>query len=371
MMRSKEQMDKLNAFINSIDDHNAPPAPITYRVWNCPKCKLLFSTIKYGWSSRWRTIERSDGKLESTNERVPTWIKCPHCKSAIDFDKFSSSEDHKEQFFKGNQVLDRAPLYLLLDPSDFMTLGQTLRTTESSEHNFYLQAWHRFNDLRENETRWNLTSQDIEFLDLILSNLSDGGRQQALYKAEILRELGRFEDARTTLDRDFYEETYESQAEQIMRAIERSDMQPFTFQSKERDGNYEFKMAWRTRRYVSEVPEDTDVILDPPIFKIKNRDWWIKVLGMLSHNWALIEENSDKTATVFFFQDTPEPLRPAVIDSFNFENIEEAQIGLRRNQFSPLKNTPGPWLSDVPKGHFFDNRSSGNLIYSKLGYWED
>jgi len=63
--------------------------------------------------------------------------------------------------------------------------------------------------------------------------------------------------------------------------------------------------------------------------------------------------------------------RPGVLDSVHFESIEKAQQGLRRNQLSLLKKTPGPWLGDVPKGHFYDKRSVGNLIYSKLGYWEN
>ena len=89
------------------------------------------------------------------------------------------------------------------------------------------------------------------------------------------------------------------------------------------------------------------------------------------HNWALVEENFDNSATVYFFQDTPESSRPAVIDSLNFSNVEDAFEGLEKNHFSLLKKTPGPWLGDVPKGHIYDNRSAGNLIYSKLGYWQD
>ena len=321
-----------------------------------------------------RTFGRSDGKVDSNSKRVPNWIFCPHCKSPIDFYNPLIFEDKEEQLIEGSQALDKAPLHLLLEPSDFINLANSFNSEQEDIQKFYLYAWHRFNDLREIENRWTLTDKDGEFLKLILSRLIDGGGQQSLYKAELLRELGRFEEAIKALDREFCEEELESHAEQIMRAVELADDKPFLFASKERDGNFEFMMAWRTRRYVPEILDELDgidKILNPPIFKISNRNWWVKILGMLSHNWALVEENFDNSATVYFFQDTPEQSRPAVIDSLNFSNIEDAFEGLEKNHFSLLKKTPGPWLGDVPKGHIYDNRSAGNFIYSKLGYWQD
>ena len=370
-MRTKEQMDKLNAFINSFDDPNAPAPLTTYRILDCPQCNCQFSTKKYGWSSKWETTNRSDGKIESNNKSVPPWIKCPHCRALINFDQHLKSKDAEAKLIEGDQALDIAPLHLLLEPQDFISLAGANNSDEEDKLNFYLEAWHRFNDLRETDSRWRLTPNDCTFLELIMTNLSGISRQQALYKAEILRELERFDEAKSVLDREFYEEKLESQAEEIFRAVKRFDSLPFLFAPRDIDGGYEFVMEWRTRRYVPEMPVETDEILDPPIFKINNRNWWIKVLGMLSHNWALVEENSDKTATVYFFQDTPKPRRPGIIDSLNFENIRAAQQGLKRNHFSLLKKTPGPWLGDVPKGHFYDKRSAGNSIYSKLGYWEN
>ncbi len=384
-MRPKEQMDKLNVFIKSMDDPNAP-APLTrYLIWDCLECSNPFSTIDYGWSSRWSTSTRSDGKLESSNKRPPAWIKCPHCSALINFDQHKLRQEEKEEhehqdqqeteskIVEGDQALDVAPLHLLLEPQDFIGLAKLNLSEQMGELDFYLAAWHRFNDLRETEGQGRLRPEDCSFLELILADLNginSNSGQHALYRAEMLRELERFDEAQVVLDREFYQNELESHAEQLLRAIERFDSLPFWFAPKDRDGDYEFVMEWRTRRYVPEMPEDTDELLDPPVFKINNREWWIKVLGMMSHNWALIETNADGSATVYFFQDTPEGDRPAVIDSLQFENILAAQQGLRWNGFSLLKKTPGPWLGDVPKGHFYDNRGAGNLIYSKLGYWD-
>lgn len=383
-MRTKEQMDKLNAFINAMDDPNAPPPLTRYQIWDCPDCSHPYSTIDYGWGSRWSTSIRSDGKLESSNKRPPAWIKCPHCSALMNFEqhKLRQEQEHEHtdqqetepKIVEGEQALDLAPLHLMLAPHDFIGLAELNPSDKEDKLNFYLAAWHRFNDLRETEGWQRLTPEDSTFLELILVALNgcnSNSGQHALYKAEILRELERFDEARVVLDREFHENELESHAEQLLRAIERFESFLFLFAPKDRDGDYEFVMEWRTRRYVPEMPDDTDELTDPPIFKINNREWWIKVLGMMSHNWALIEMNADDSATVYFFQDTPEPDRPAVIDSLHFENVLAAQQGLGRNGFNLLKKTPGPWLRDVPKGHFYDNRAAGNLIYSKLGYWEN
>ena len=117
-MRSKKQMDKLNAFIDSFDDSKATNSSVNYLIWVCPQCRLLFSTTKYGWSSRWKTIDRSDGKTESNNKSVPPWIKCPHCIAIIDFEKFQSAKDNEETLIEGDRLLDIAPLHLLLEPAD-------------------------------------------------------------------------------------------------------------------------------------------------------------------------------------------------------------------------------------------------------------
>ena len=122
----------------------------------------------------------------------------------------------------------------------------------------------------------------------------------------------------------------------------------------------------------------------PPIFEIKSRDWWVKPVGMLVHNWALIEENLDSTVIVYFFHDLgitkgviPQYRlkdlrgRSAIVDSLEFANKELATYSLRHNGFMELESNPGPWDGNVPTGVFYDARPSEEGIYSKAGYWED
>ncbi len=126
--------------------------------------------------------------------------------------------------------------------------------------------------------------------------------------------------------------------------------------------------------------------LDPsgaPLFEIYSDDWWVKVLGMLQHNWALIETSNKKT-TAYFFHDLGIQSgyskrykiyqlknRCAVVDSLDFESIKAAELELQQNGFMRLKDNPGPWESSQPNKNFYDAREDEAGIYSKSGYWRN
>lgn len=119
----------------------------------------------------------------------------------------------------------------------------------------------------------------------------------------------------------------------------------------------------------------------PALFPIASEDWWVKVLGMLQHNWALIEKTDGKFIVYFFHDEgiarrflngyTLRQLRNrcAVIDSLEFNTLEEAKSALSLNEFERLAENPGPWDGYQPHGNFYDSRSSEEGIYSKAGYW--
>jgi hypothetical protein len=118
----------------------------------------------------------------------------------------------------------------------------------------------------------------------------------------------------------------------------------------------------------------------PPLFAIRSRDWWVKVTGMLQHNWALIEAQESGEAMAYFFHDDGGHLsskyktwqlrdRSPIIDSITFRSHEEAVEGLGRNGFDRLDVYPGPWDGCEPKGNFYDARDEGRNIYSSGEYW--
>lgn len=114
--------------------------------------------------------------------------------------------------------------------------------------------------------------------------------------------------------------------------------------------------------------------------KISSNDWWVKVLGMCQHNWALIE--SCEITTVYFFHDNGVTLSPlkkfkyyevknksGIIDSIVFDDNLCAEEALKKNGFVRLSENSGPWELNIPPHDFYDARENGSGIYSKNGYW--
>ena len=126
--------------------------------------------------------------------------------------------------------------------------------------------------------------------------------------------------------------------------------------------------------------------MSPKTLNFDNRDWWVKPIEMLVHNWALIEETSRGTVTVYFFHDEgavkgggaeKSPYRlseieglSAVVDSLDFESQGDAIAGLGHNGFYRLAQCPGPWEGAEPAGDFYDARPYESGIYSKGGFWQ-
>lgn len=118
------------------------------------------------------------------------------------------------------------------------------------------------------------------------------------------------------------------------------------------------------------------------IIGLDTSDWWVKVLAMLQHNWALVKEHADKTVTVYFFHDggttknfTGHDYKSirgmiAIVDSLDFSSRQKAIEQLKLNQFHRLSDHPGPWQGNEPRGKIFDARSTEPRIYSRGDYWK-
>lgn len=358
-------------------------------VYQCESCEGLFERRSISSGNTSRAKFRSDGQMSAPMlPTTPLLAACPHCKSSIFWPiaKEVDSYDTYDMtgFFDGGLISPenlalraekkaKKQKYLEViryeqaSPQQIFEFIQGVRFESSYELPLRLLCWQRSNDERSEGGRIELEFDERENLQKLLLLIDQSTDSHRLLRAEIFRQLAQFDEARFMLDYDFFEEMG-PRAEQLMLAIERKDTLPFQFVG--RDDEYDYETAWRARRYEPEDPTKFNFAeLTPPVFKIGNRDWWVKVLGMLCHNWALIERNDDDTATVYFFQDQGGKERPAIIDSLSFEGIREARDGLKRNGFEFLKSYPGPWMGCEPKGFISDERSAGNLVYSELGYW--
>lgn len=318
---------------------------------------------------------------------TPLLVACPHCKASVfwpnvteldSYDSyvpgfFSNSKPDSDTIAYKTRQEELAQKYKDVPDYAEVTHNQLLEFIQSqpylAEHELSLrmQFWGLINDERLASNREELKPQERENLQRIQMLIGYGSYSLFLLHAEILRELGSFEEARKMLDYDFFEDVA-ARAEQLMLAIEQRNSMPFEFAP--REDQYDYEYAWIARRYTPEDPSKYNFAdLKPPVFKIGNRDWWVKVLGMLSHNWALIERNPDGSATVYFFQDTSAGKRPAIIDSIHFPSILQARQGLFNNDFQILSRYPGPWMGCEPRGFIYDSRNEQNKIYSNGKYW--
>ena len=358
-------------------------------VYECQSCSGLFVRRSISSGNTSRAKFRSDGQMSAPMLPItPLLVACPHCKSSI-FWPFMEEVDSYETYdltgiFDVGEMLPESLVLRLEKKAKKQKYQDVVRYEHASSQQIFefiqrgsfdssyelplrLLCWQRSNDERSEGGRIELEFDERGNLQKLLLLVDQSSDSYRLLKAEIFRQLAQFDEARFMLDYDFDEEIT-ARAEQLMLAIERKDSLPFQFVG--RDDEYDYETAWRARRYEPEDPSKFNFAeLTPPVFKISNRDWWVKVLGMLCHNWALIERNDDGTATAYFFQDQGGNERPAIIDSLSFAGVSEAMDGLKRNGFEFLKNYPGPWMGCEPKGFIYDDRNELNKIYSNGKYW--
>lgn len=64
-------------------------------------------------------------------------------------------------------------------------------------------------------------------------------------------------------------------------------------------------------------------------------DYWVKVLGMLQQNWAVVLLGDRGQATVSFVDDNGR-----VFDELSFPTLADAERGLRRNEFRRFVDDP-------------------------------
>ena len=98
---------------------------------------------------------------------------------------------------------------------------------------------------------------------------------------------------------------------------------------------------------------------------IIDRDYWVKVVGMLQQNWALIDDGSEDSAIIHFVQDGS-----VVFDSMTVPSREEAEQGLKRNGFKLYSRDPKMQkFISPPQPPFYDDEYFRRPIYSSGEYW--
>lgn len=374
------------------------PGPVI--VNKCPSCSGLVKqrTIASGntfGAKRWTDGEFKARMLPST----PLLIKCGHCRnvslrndfqevdsfdSYLGFLAFSEKASDKKLMADAKQKqlqYESLPFYEEPSSEEIIHFVTTSEITKDQELYSRVRAWRKWNDSRRDDDNLRPFSENEQKNLTLIIKLLEGNSEAKLVLAEAYRELGQLDQARNTLLTNIFSVDEEMVVEFLLELIANGDTQVCLITEDD-------EREWRVLRRVKirnnpnpDLPEYDQS--GPAVFTINSREWWFKPVEMLVHNWALVEKNVDKTATVYFFHDLGTTKnhvvnhklfqlkgRCAVVDSLNFENVEMAEYGLNYNGFKQLNKKAGPWDGNEPFGTFYDARKTEDGIYSKLGFWE-
>lgn len=98
---------------------------------------------------------------------------------------------------------------------------------------------------------------------------------------------------------------------------------------------------------------------------IKSADFWVKIVGMLQHNWAVIDDGPEGSVRMYFVGDTS-----GVFDEMTFPSRTAAEQGLRRNGFKRF--TGDADLASflvAPSPPFYRRRHPNGPVYSSGRFW--
>ena len=219
-------------------------------IYRCPACQGLFSRRTLASGNTFGAKFRSDGWMQASMlPRTPPLVACPHC--AQSFCMIGAEPEARYQDYAGSRIFWGEPTaeqlaeqqahealkarYADVPAYDEPTLGQCLEYLQTQdlqgrEWPLRMYAWHRINDARLQTGRTALTQAEESNLLALLLRMHSAEEDVPLLRAEILRELRRFDEAAQALSGALPQEQI-ARAEQIMQAIERRDDQPFIFQS--------------------------------------------------------------------------------------------------------------------------------------------
>ena len=91
-------------------------------------------------------------------------------------------------------------------------------------------------------------------------------------------------------------------------------------------------------------------------------DPWIKVVGMLQQNWAVVVPEHGRAEIVFFNDDS------RVFDEMSFQSKEDAENGLRRNGFRKYSEEAVDFIPR-PDGAVVRTIPLSQGVYSSGEYW--
>lgn len=171
------------------------PGPIFFR--KCPSCKGLIAqgTLRSG-----NTIGATfwtDGKMDAPMlPDSPSLVACPHCKAPLWINELEKIGE--DMFIDPGGAFKDARGYSMLEFAGYLDfLGRETLTPEK-ERNVRIRAWWAGNDWRRKGDEQALSDDEASNLLRLAESLDDSDEDRVM-KAEIFRELGRFDEAAAIL----------------------------------------------------------------------------------------------------------------------------------------------------------------------------
>lgn len=351
----------------------------------CSHCAGLMKERTIASGNNFGARYWTDGKADASMlPLTPSAVRCPHCHALLWVSSLKEVGEIPGPRGFGvprpeyDLAFDALPFIEKLEADDYLMALRKGELPKDQEAYLRTMYWRLMNDpRRRSKTPIAFSAEEQENLRSLLPLVFETDEPSRLMRAEIHRELGEFEECEKVLDCDFSDD-YIPAAMAIYMLQEEKNSSVGEIHPDGMD-----VVTWHYHRDQKKlkpvVPVDPS---GPPVFKIKSREWWIKVLGMLQHNWALIEKGGDGSATAYFFHDGEVGMgcygysraqlkgRYAIVDSLAFESVQLAKDALSRNGFR-LHGDDERLGSDVkPRGNFFDVRAMEEGIYSRQGNWE-
>lgn len=202
------------------------------RIFRCNTCQAHFAHRYRSHVSNLRPLNRPDApSLPSLTDYAPPLVACPRCGDSFCL----LGAEHESEFFASNNTamsddIQKVPDYVKATLAQCEAHAQQWDDTDL-EWEFRMHAWQCLNDERIAASPRALDTAQRHNLNRLLG-ISTRMGNDPLIQAELLRQLGQFEEAGNILSPLCNPRATpfpKSPAEQLMRAVDQKNDQPFYY----------------------------------------------------------------------------------------------------------------------------------------------
>ena len=175
----------------------------------CSQCEQPFAEPTLMSGNTFGATFWTDGKREAPMLPETPWlVKCPHCGQMLWLDE--AKELGEEEPFGRSSRWPGARRYAELTESDYLAaVGMPLADSAEKVRYIRMRAWWAANDRlrRDSGEAGGAVPEDTRHnMEALLAGLSEADQQERLMRAELARELGRFDEAVRLLATNYSDE---------------------------------------------------------------------------------------------------------------------------------------------------------------------